>query len=601
MKVKDRRGGRPAAVILEEATHLLRSQPAVLLPYYIGTLPFVLGMLFFWTDMASGATAWRHVTQSAWVMVLLFVWMKGWQCGYGRALSSQLTGDAPSRWGIRDMMRMLAIQTVIQAWGVVALPLSFVVMLPFPQTVAFFQNVTVLGFREEGATALARRAWRHAAIWPFQNSLIIWLTGPILIFFVMVSLYGLLCLVTRMVSFGAPDLPDVSLSILAGLTMLLAIPLCPLGLTVMVNIGMGLLAVPWILSTLFGIDTALSRDVSQIATSSVFFALVSGLTYLFLDPVFKASYALRCFYSDSIPTGQDLRTELRAFQKAKGVAAILLLVVTIAFSVVVPGWALSSAEKISEKVGTGPSVETLDAAIERTVNRPEYAWRMPREKPPQSEKKGGIIRDFVKSIAKTVGKGLLYLGKVLRKTVAAIRDFFSRSMPHSKATPTDSSMATRLTVAIPVAGLVLLALFLWWRARKVGRAKTMPAVSVAGTIPDIRSDDVDAAALSEDGWISMARDLIEKGELRLAVRAFYLATLAFLASRDLITIEKYKSDREYEMELSRRSHAYPGLIIDFGESRSVFERSWYGNHPVSLTTMEEFSRIHARVRENAKG
>ena len=79
-----------------------------------------------------------------------------------------------------------------------------------------------------------------------------------------------------------------------------------------------------------------------------------------------------------------------------------------------------------------------------------------------------------------------------------------------------------------------------------------------------------------------------KGELRLALRAVYLATLACLARQELITIAKYKSDREYELELRRRSHTQPQLAGVFAENRAVFEGAWYGLHEVTPGIMDRF-------------
>ena len=80
MKRKSRgRGGKSAVDLLEEATHLLRANPSLLASYYFGSLPFILGLLYFWTDMSTGSDAWRHCSEASWGLTLLFIWMKTWQ------------------------------------------------------------------------------------------------------------------------------------------------------------------------------------------------------------------------------------------------------------------------------------------------------------------------------------------------------------------------------------------------------------------------------------------------------------------------------------------------------------------------------------------
>ena len=55
-----------------------------------------------------------------------------------------------------------------------------------------------------------------------------------------------------------------------------------------------------------------------------------SLTYLCVDPILKAAYALRCFYGRSLQSGEDLKAELKqqsllAGQGAACVALALML------------------------------------------------------------------------------------------------------------------------------------------------------------------------------------------------------------------------------------------------------------------------------------
>jgi hypothetical protein len=95
--------------------------------------------------------------------------------------------------------------------------------------------------------------------------------------------------------------------------------------------------------------------------------------------------------------------------------------------------------------------------------------------------------------------------------------------------------------------------------------------------------------------LDLARELAEKGSLRLAIRAFYLAILADLADHELITIETFKSNREYEMELHRRAHQKEGLLPSFSKSREIFERVWYGMHKISRPDLDNFAAIQKKV------
>ena len=89
--------------------------------------------------------------------------------------------------------------------------------------------------------------------------------------------------------------------------------------------------------------------------------------------------------------------------------------------------------------------------------------------------------------------------------------------------------------------------------------------------------------------------MAEKGELRLAVRALYLATLAKLAEYDMITIEAYKSNRDYEGELKRRAHEYKELLSIFSSSLNFFERVWYGMYRIEPADFKGYANEHQRI------
>ena len=58
MKSKRANEDKPAIELIEEAFHLLRhASPAAWGAYVTGTLPFILLLLYFWSDMARSAFA----------------------------------------------------------------------------------------------------------------------------------------------------------------------------------------------------------------------------------------------------------------------------------------------------------------------------------------------------------------------------------------------------------------------------------------------------------------------------------------------------------------------------------------------------------------
>ena len=78
--------------------------------------------------------------------------------------------------------------------------------------------------------------------------------------------------------------------------------------------------------------------------------------------------------------------------------------------------------------------------------------------------------------------------------------------------------------------------------------------------------------------------------MRLALRAFYLGSLAWLGRREYLAIDPGKTNREYEVELRRRARAFPEARGLFAANVAAFERAWYGMHDVGGDDVTEFRR-----------
>ena len=150
-----------------------------------------------------------------------------------------------------------------------------------------------------------------------------------------------------------------------------------------------------------------------------------------------------------------------------------------------------------------------------------------------------------------------------------------------------------LLVAVVVAGLAILVLRLW-QSRK--RRKEPIASQPIQPAPDLSDESVGAEQLPEDRWTSLAREHLGRGEFRLALRAFYFASLAHLAERNLISLAKFKSNRDYERELRRRGHSFPELLALFGENVLMIDRAWYGLHQVSGEQVSRFAANVERIK-----
>jgi len=115
----------------------------------------------------------------------------------------------------------------------------------------------------------------------------------------------------------------------------------------------------------------------------------------------------------------------------------------------------------------------------------------------------------------------------------------------------------------------------------------------------IRVDDENVAAdrLPDSLWLEMAASLLDAENFRLALRAFYLANLAWLGQGRWVTIDQGKTNREYELELQRRANQAAEARALFADNIAAFERCWYGMHGVSRDDVEAFRQRLTAMKE----
>jgi hypothetical protein len=549
--------GKGALELIEETFHAWRLAPAsALFAYYLGSVPFVLGLLYFWSDMSRGAFAERRLAAGAFALALLFLWMKTWQAVFAHQMLARVCGEPAPRWTPVRLLRAALAQAILQPSGLFVLPVALAFLLPFGWAYAFYQNVTALGTGDStDVRRLFRQAWQQARLWTAQNN----------------------------VALAAFKL---------------------FGLFVVANLVFAFFLVPFLLKTLLGIETHVSRlmqdleTVLQLMLNSTFLTALLGLAYLCLDPLLKTFYVLRCFYGESLRTGQDLKTELRSFRPDARLAAMLAAFCLTLLPANAPAAAASPARDAAASPAT-VSPSELDLAIADVITQREYSWRLPREKAPPTAAEKGWLVVFVESVFEVIADAAKTVGRWLRDL---FRWLNFKNRPVTLRDDAASAWLTRLhwaflTLIVVLVCILAVMLYRMWRRRR-RPAETIAAQAVQAA-PDVSDENVGAEQLPEDGWVKLARELIGRGDLRLALRALYLASLAHLAARGLLTLARFKSNRDYDQELGRRSHALPELARTFTENVAVFDRVWYGLHEVSPDLLDQFTRNVERIKTTA--
>ncbi|HYR85748.1 MAG TPA: hypothetical protein VE422_16780 [Terriglobia bacterium] len=529
--------------LIEEATHVLReASAATLAAYYAGAIPFIIGFLYFCADMSRSPFASQYLAEAALATAALFIWMKFWQAVFARRIRAQFAGETMPRWSFRQLARVFMAQAVIQPSGLFMVPLALVLTAPFGWVYAFYQNVTALADADSSDTSgLVKKALKQASLWPGQNHV--------------------------------------------GIGIALAFGCC-----IFLNCAIVFFAAPGLIRMLFGVESIFSK--SPIAMlNTTFIATIFGLTYLCVDPILKTVYALRCFYGESLNSGEDLKADLKQFAFSPQHLATVL-VISILLSCGLAARAAQSTPAAVQASSAEVSPEELDHRIDDVIHERKYTWRMPRENAGDEDSEKGIITRFLQSMVNLARDGIRTAWRWVQELVER---WFGPGQPGSMGAVPGSLISSLLLYGLLAFALSALGVVLV----RIWRGKRPAAIIVAEEIPgapDIADESIGAEQLPEDGWTKLARELLERGEFRLAMRAFYLASLAHLAGRNLIGIARFKSNRDYENELRRRGHAIPSLLSVFATNVSMFERIWYGVHEVNRELVQEFAANVDRIK-----
>ncbi len=532
--------GEPSAMdLIEEGMHLLRHVSiSTWTVYLFGVAPFIFGFLFFWSEMSSSGYAERSLFPGAVGLGLLFIWFKLTQAYFADGLRAALVGVEAEPWRLRDWLKALRIQSFWQSTALVSLPIAFVLTLPFPYVYAFYQNILITDPREERSEReLVNESWRLGRMWNEQSWVLLTLF----------SLVYLLCFVNW--------------------------------LTV-------LMSVPYLLKTLLGVETVFSRSGYHLLNSTSLF-VCAILAFAVIDPLVKAVYMLRRHYCESRRSGADLRLRLRTCLQSK--AMRLGLVLLVLSPLVAPKeLGLLGQAQVGVAVPPAISPEELDVSIDQVMQQREFVWRFPREEVEAGEADVSWLKGLFETIERWQEKLELWLEELFGKEDESSSDMNWGGF---------LGLGNALSYLIIGCFVLLLVYFAVKAFRLYQPLDTVEgnAATDAEAVPDLTADDVAADVLPRNKWVEMARDLIAKGDYRLALRAYFLAQLSALASEGLVVIRLSKSNREYAKELSSRAHGHVQLPELYRKEMRLFESVWYGDRSIGPNEISEMEAYLAET------
>jgi hypothetical protein len=542
--------GQPSLTLVEEATHLLKQLPlSAWLGYVVGTAPFVAYLFYFWSDMSRSSNAMNRVAESSLLLSLLYGWMKTWHavfCGRMMAILEARENDEASAMSGKGWLKLVGGQVLIHATMPVVLLLSLLAMLPFAWVYAFYHNVSALAwghFQKEGtARELMGLAVAQAHLAPLQNHLLI--------------------------------------SIIAAA-----------GLLVYVNSFSALATVLILSKSITGTENAFSAN-PFLFMSSAFQMLLIGISYLVMNPLVKAVYALRCFYGVSRRTGADMTATVRRWSRSKaaGMGRVLMMALLV----------MPMVGMHAEQVTEPAEASRLEESIRQVLQGNEYQWRMPRDAGGLSESQDSWIGSVLKWITTEINEAFESIGKM----IGDLFDWLFRRDPSFDRSEKGQGGSEwmwwmpRLLWGMVIALVIGLG-WMMYRHWKQAR-QTVQVESEDGPVEvNLEAENVVASQLPEDEWRRLAREKATAGDLRLALRALFLATLAHLGEKRLLTIQASKSNGDYVRELGWRARGRGELHEGFQAQVRMFDQVWYGWHDVGEDLMAKFEEQHERITSHA--
>jgi hypothetical protein len=516
---------------LEDAIRLLRQAPlATLVCHWVGSAPFALVVMWFWNDLTNPRTLDSTGALESFALALLLVWMNCWRAVFAGRLRRQLGGAgalAGSDGGLVD--------------GTIGTPWT------------------------------ARRIWRIVAVQSFfgATKLVIMPLACLTVF----PIASTVAFYRNLAVLSGEDLDPLQLMAkarkLAGMQAGQSWALLPifafLHLLITVNLAILLAVLPRLVRMLTGYESAFSRSGVYFAFNPLFFLLVIAVSWIAFDPFVQAVYCVRCFRGESLETGEDLLAGLRRIRTGVAAAAVALVI-------------LAMAAHLSAAVPAGE----LEKSVRQTMESHEYDWRLP---PAVSSpgKDSWLVRladhmvAGMKAVSDAVGNAFRRFLKWISGNRAAL--------PQAGAPP---SAGLHWSLYVLTGVVVLAAMAILWRGWRARKGK--PAAALGGLTALIRVDgeDLTPDRLPEERWLELADEYLRQENCRQALRALYLANLAWLGWCEFLTIDSGKTNREYESELKRRTRAFPEARSLFAGNVTAFERAWYGLHEVSREDVDEF-------------
>lgn len=527
--------------LIEDALVLLkRADASAWLIYVAGIAPFFALLLFEATDLAQNPFALQHLLFVAFALALLYLWLHVLQslfCGRLHAILTETRARIPHQFA-----SACAIQPILAASKLIFWPLALAVCIPYPAAAMFYQHSLVPQSPRASSAALRSAINESKSDTAYRRAQSVWVV--LLVFLLRAILWF--------------------------------------------NLLFLLWVMPSLLKTMTGFEGRLTRSPELLLNPTALIALCV-LAYIGLDPVVKACCVLRRFARQSETSGLDLRLRLSVLQR---VAPAVLICVALVCIVCAP--LPLRAAQLPQTAAVSP--ERMQRAIDEVFHDPRGAWDLPviEDRKPASNP----FFAFMDSLADRLNSLWQSIDSAINDVLKALQRIFSNNQRdlERKARPVSKTAGWIVIGCFSLFLAAVLFVAFWKRKRRL-TLRLAPTSALPSKPVDIVREDTSPLDQPADEWLKLAAQYRAGGNLRFAVRALYLATLAALGRNGLISLARGKSNLDYFRELERRARRLdPEFVPTFRANLGLFEASWYGAHPVTEETLAAFEHNSSLLR-----
>jgi hypothetical protein len=519
--------------VLESAVGVLRQAGLnTLVLHWAGSVPFALATLVFWKQATDPHLSDARCALDALALAAMLIWMNCWRAVFAGRVRRQLSGASLQRRTRGELFRLVVVESLACGTKLVVLPMSALIVFPLPVVIAFYRNIAALADCQSDEPRATLARARQLARVQPELS---WLTIPLLLF---------------------------------------------LGLVVCLNMVAVIGAAPQLVRILTGYESTFSRSGIYFVSNPMFWMLALSSTWVLFDPFVQTVYCLRCYQAEARGTGEDVRAGIRRLRECLEMpVAIGLVLIAL------------TASALPCRADVPPA--TLEKAAATAAHAAEYDWRLPP--PPDTVRDTPWIVSVTDRILASIKSFTEAIGKLLDRFFSWLSDKLGGGpQQQNGALPVRGMHWTlyALLALVALAGIVV-------AIRMVRARRAKEDGDAAGeAVPSIRldADDLTADRLPEEQWLALAERALAEQNPRLALRAFYLASLAWMGRSEYISIHPGKTNREYELELRRRLRTFPEARALFGANVVAFERAWYGLHEVAAEEIGDFRARMGRMK-----